>query len=200
MAFDGNWDHPGDAWDWLKDKFGGIGKIGDESSSSKQKRDNLNNQGGMSSVFADQGQQGFGQLGAESAAARQHLADQASGKVSLSGEQLRQALQQNVNAQRSMAAGASPGSAPMAARAAANNAASLGYGMAGQAATAGIQEREAAARALNDALAQQRQMELNAALGSRQNAISAYGGTTPEKSWLEKYGPAVTGAIGAAIK
>jgi hypothetical protein len=44
--------------------------------------------------------------------------------------------------------------------------------MSGQAATAGIQERMAASQAYNDAIARQRAMELQQALGSRQNATS----------------------------
>jgi hypothetical protein len=99
-----------------------------------------------------------------------------------------------------MQASASPGNAAMAARMASQNAARLGYGMSGQAATAGIQERMAASQAYNDAIARQRAMELQQALGSRQNATAAYGGVTPDKSFIDKWGPAIIGGIGAATK
>lgn len=173
---------------------------GDESDSSKEKRNDQNYQGSEASGFANEGQDAYSGLRDEQNAARQHLADIASGKVSLSSEQLRQGLQQNLAAQRSMAASASPQNAAMAARTAANNTARLGYGMSGQAATAGIQERMAGAQAYNDAIARQRAMELQQALGSRQNAVSAYSGVTPDKSFIDKWGPAIIGGIGAATK
>ena len=40
---------------------------------------------------------------------------------------------------------------------------------------------------------------LQAALGSRQNQISALGGVTPDKSWLDKWGGAVLGGAGLAF-
>src|SRR5688500_9405796 len=92
----------------------------------------LNAESRKASGFADRGEQGFGQLGAESGRLRQQLGDVASGKVSLSAEQLRQGLQQNIAGQQAMAAGARPGSAPMAARTAAMSAGRMGQGLAGQ--------------------------------------------------------------------
>lgn len=65
----------------------------------------------------------------------------AAGQDSISAEQLRQGLQQNQAAQMSMAAGARPGNAAMAARTAAMNMSRQGMGMSGQAAMAGLQER-----------------------------------------------------------
>jgi hypothetical protein len=72
--------------------------------------------------------------------------------------------------------------------------------MAGQQAIAGLQERQQAQQALAQMLMQQRQQELQAALGSRQNAISAYGGVTPEGSFLDKWGGAISGAAAIAAK
>jgi hypothetical protein len=173
---------------------------GDESDSAKKKRNNIDHEGQEASGFANEGQDAYTGLRAEQNAARQRLADQASGKISLSGEQLRQGLQQNLAAQRSMQASASPGNAAMAARMASQNAARLGYGMSGQAATAGIQEQMEASRAYNDAIARQRAMELQQALASRQNAVSAYNSVTPDKSFIDKWGPAITGAGSVIFK
>jgi len=174
-----------------------ISGIGDESQSAIDKRNNLNQQGQAAGDFAGYGEGGFMSLGSAADKARQNLADIASGKVSLSAEQLRQGLSQNLAGQRSLAAGANPQNAAMAARQASMNAARLGAGISGQTAMAGIAEREAAMKALQDAILQQRAQELQAALGSRQNAISAYGGVTPDKSWIEKFGPAIIGGLGA---
>ena len=88
--------------------------------------------------FADQSQKGFQQYGADAARVGSHLRGQMMGRNSLSAEQLRQGLQQNLAAQQSMAAAARPGSAPMAARMAMRNAANMGSGLAGLIYSAGI--------------------------------------------------------------
>lgn len=157
-----------------------------EDETATEKRDNLNQTGSAANAFADQGQLGYGQMSAEAAAQRDAFRRLASGQDSLSAEQLRQGLSQNMAAQRSMAASASPANAPMAALHAAQNMGRLGAGMSGQAALAGIQERNAAQKALADMILQQRQQDMNVALGSRQNAVGAYGGVTPDKSTFEK--------------
>lgn len=169
---------------------------GDDSESQVQKRDDLNAQGAAAGGFAGLGQDNFGQLGVEAFDQRKRLQDQAMGKTSVSGEMLRQGLQQQLNQQRSMAAGASPQNAAMAARTAANNMGRASYGMSGQAALAGMQEKQAAEKTLADMLMQQRQQEMQVALGSRQNAISGYGGVTPEGSLLDKWGKPVAAAAG----
>lgn len=178
----------------------GVQKLTAEPKSVGQQRNNLNNQGGMASWFADTAQNNYGNLGAEGDAARQMLRDQATGKTSISGEMLRQGLQQQLSQQQSMAAGAGPQNAAMAARTAANNMGRASYGMSGQAALAGMQEKMAAQKALADAILAQRQQEQNVALGSRQNAISAYGGVTPEKSLLERYLPVINAGTAIAGK
>lgn len=106
----------------------------------------------------------------------------AQGQNSVSQMQLRQAMQQNQAAQHSMAAGARGSMAPMAQRTAAIQSARLGAGLAGQQAIAGLQERQQAAQLQQQALmgqgnlyGQARGQDLNASLGSRQNALSGYG-------------------------
>lgn len=181
---------------WKGDVFG----RGDDGDSAAADRGLLRGQSSAAGAFADQGQAGFTQLGAEAAKARQGLQDQASGKTSVSAEQLRQALQQNLSGQRSMAASASPANAAMAARTAAIQSGNLGAGLAGQQAVAGLQERQQAQAMLNQMIMQQRQQELEAALQSRGNAITALqpGLQNPQKSWLEKYGPSLAAAAGYA--
>jgi hypothetical protein len=177
---------------------GGIKNPFDESKSKKKQRGDLDHQGQEAGGFADEGQEAFTALRGELGATSNMLRDQATGRVSLSAEQLRQGLQQNIAAQRAAQASASPQNAAMAARLGMNNMARLGYGFSGQAAQAGLAERMAAAKALADFQLQQRQQELQAALQSRQNAVGAYGGITPEQSGLEKALPFVNAAIGGA--
>ena len=57
---------------------------GDESESATQQRDDINAQGNQASDFANQGQTGYGALGAEAQASRDFLRDQAMGKNSIS--------------------------------------------------------------------------------------------------------------------
>ena len=167
----------------------------------RQRKALLYGQAQAAGGFADTAQQGYGQLGNEAAAQRGFLQALASGQNSISAEQLRQGLQQNLAAQQSMAASASPMNAAMAARTAAIQSARLGAGLSGQQALAGLQERQMAQQALANMILQQRGQDLQAALGSRGNALQGYGAANagaPEKSWIEKYGPAITGALGTA--
>ncbi len=87
------------------------------------------------------------------------------GQRSLSMEQLRQSLQQNLAAQQSMAAGAAPQNAVMAARQASIEAGRLGSGLAGQQAMAGIAERNQATMAMNSLLSNNGMLNNNAAMG-----------------------------------
>jgi hypothetical protein len=154
----------------------------------------------MASWFADQGQAGYGALSAEALAQREALRKRAQGQGLMSTEMLRQGLQQQLGQQRSMAAGANPQNAAMAARTAAMNMGRASTGMAGQAAMAGIAEQSAAEKALTDAIMGARQQDMGVALGSRGNAISGYGGVKPEGSFIDKWGNAITGAAGLATK
>ncbi len=173
---------------------------GDESQSSIDKRNNLNETASAANSFADQGQNNYGAMTAEAQGAREALRGLANGQNSLAAEQLRQGLQQNMNAQRSMAASASSSNSPMAALHAAQNMGRMGAGMSGEAAMAGIAERQAAQKALADMIMAQRQQDANVALGSRQNAIGGFVGTTPDKSTLEKWAGPIAGGLGAGAK
>jgi hypothetical protein len=173
---------------------------GDESDSAQQKRADLNQQGQAAGGFAGVGEAGFGAMTAEGQQERDYLRRLASGQDSVSAEQLRQGLQQNLAAQRSMAASASPQNSAMAARTAAMQMGRMGTGLAGQQALAGLQERQMAHQGLANMISQERQQDLSAALGSRQNAIAGYGGVTAEQSALEKWANPVAGALGAAAK
>jgi hypothetical protein len=170
----------------------------DESSSTREKRADLNYQGREASGFANEGQDAFNAMAGQLGQTTDMLRDQATGKVSLSAEQLRQGLQQQIAMQRAAQASASPQNAAMAARLGMNNMARASYGMSGQAAQAGLAERMAAAKALADFQLQQRQQELQRALQSRQNSIAGYGGVTTEGSDLEKNAPLINGIVGGA--
>lgn len=159
-----------------------------------QQREGLTSTAGASNAFADQGQQQFGVLGGKLGDQYGYLQDVARGGQSVSAEQLRQALGQNIGAQQSMAAGAAPQNQAMAALMASRNAMQLGSGLAGQQALAGIQERQAAQQALMQALLQQRQQELQAATQGRSTAVAGYGGITPGKSTFEQFAGPVMGA------
>ncbi len=111
----------------------------------------------------------------------------ARGEESVSAKQLADALQQNLGAQQSMAAGAAPQNAAMAGLHASRNAMNLGAGLAGQQAVAGIQERQAAQDALTRALLAQRGQDQGSAMGGYQNM-------QPGASWLDRFGGAVMGA------
>jgi hypothetical protein len=160
----------------------------------------LYQQAGMSGQFADNAQAGYGAYGQQAQQPLTYLQRTAQGENSVSSEQLRQALQQNVAAQRSLAAGASPQNAAMAARTAAIQSGRLGAGLAGQQAVAGLQERAQANQAYGSLLGTLRGQDLNAALSARQNAMTGYGANNagaPPKSWIEQYGPAIQGGLSA---
>jgi hypothetical protein len=166
---------------------------GDDSQSAVDQRADLKDSAYKADAFASRGEENYAAMTAEAAKRRAYLERLASGQDSVSAEQLRQGLQQNLSAQRSMAAGAAPANAAMAARTAAMQSARLGSGLAGQQATAGLLERQAAEKALADMIMQQRQQDISVGLGSRQNGNQALGAIAPEKSDLEKYGGAIIG-------
>lgn len=183
-----------------RDNFGGMRNNGFSIGGSmdhpgeKEQRAGLLQQGNAASGFAGVGEQGYGALTPELAAERERLRRIANGQESVSAIQLRQALDSNIAQQRAMAAGASPRDSSMASLLAMRNASNATAGLSGAQALAGIQERQGAAQALQDMLLRQRAQELQAALGSRSNAIQGFGGTTPGKSWWDKYGGAITSA------
>lgn len=160
----------------------------------------LAQQGSLAGKFANQAQQGYNAYGQQGNAALAQLQAQAQGQNSVSAEQLRQNLGQLQSQQMSMAAGASPRNAAMAARTAQIQSGRLGYGMSGQQALAGLQERNQAMGQYANLLQGLRGQDLNAALTSRQTAETGYGaGMTgaPQKTWIETYGPAIQGGLSA---
>lgn len=177
-----------------------LARLGEDSDSQKLQRNQMMGQGDAANAFAGQSQANFGQLGNEAAAQRQYLGQLAMGQNSVSAEQLRQGQQRNQAAQLSYAAGASPAYAAGAARTAAIQSARIGAGLAGQQAMAGLAERNQAQQGLAQMLMQQRQQELQATQGARGQAIGAYGGYTPEGSFIDKYGNAIATGVGAAAK
>jgi len=167
-------------WDWA-----------DESPSAIRQREMMERQGERASNFADQGELGYAALSAEGRDSRQMMRDRAMGKDSLSAEQLRQGLQQQQAQFQSMAAGGPAGAQPMNARTAMLASGRASSAMAGNAAMAGIAERQAALDAWQQAILGARGQDAQVALGSRQNAISGYGGYAPDKSFLDKWGNAM---------
>jgi len=155
----------GQAWDWYDE--------GTTRGADEEKR--LGEEGERASGFAGESQGRFGDIGGQLGGQADVLRGLASGKDSISRLQLAQALQQNQAQQQSMAAGARPGNAAMAARTAAMTAGRQGAGLAGQQAIAGIQERQAAQNALAKLLLAQRQQELNATQGARGQSLGAFG-------------------------
>lgn len=179
--------------------------LGDDpgADQERQRKQLLYQQAGAAGGFADQQQGAFVGNQQQAQANIAALQAQANGGSSVSAEQLRQGLQQNLAAQRSLAAGAAPQNAAGAARTAAIQSARLGAGMAGQQAIAGLQERNQAQQALTGAIQGYGQQALSATQGARGQAIQGYGAGnagTPEKSWIEKYGPAISSAAGLAAK
>jgi len=120
---------------------------------------------GRAGSMSQLGGKNYEKAGKDALDAEDMLRRRARGEESLSAEQLRQGLQQNVSAQRSMAAGAGRGGQSAAMRNAMINSARMGSGLAGQQALAGIAERQAAQDALTRAIMQRRGQDLQAGLG-----------------------------------
>lgn len=162
-----------------------------------QRKRLLQQQAAAAAGFAGQGERGYAAYGQQGQGALTGLQRLASGQDSVSAEQLRQGVQQGVAAQRSAAAGAAPANAAMAARTAAIQSGRLTSGLAGQQALAGLQERAQAQGQYAQLLQGLRGQDLNAALGSRQTAVTGYGAAnagTPAPSLVDKYGPLVQSA------
>jgi hypothetical protein len=172
----------------------------DDSQGQKDQRADMIRLGQNSEAFAARGVNNYGDLTGLGRGSLQQLGQQAQGQRSVSAEQLRQALGQNQAAQMSLAAGASPRNAAMAARTAAIQTGRLGAGLAGQQAVAGLQEQNQAQQQYAALLQGLRQQDLQAALGSQQNALSAYGGYKPEGSFIDKWGQPIAAGFGAAVK
>jgi len=160
----------------------------------------LQAQAGSAGGFADRAQSSYDYYGNQLVPAIADLRAQATGQNSISALQLGQGLQQNQANQLSMAAGAAPQNASMAARTAALQSARLGYGMSGQQAVAGLQERNQAQQQYAGLLQGLRGQELQGVLGSRSAAIGGYGASnagTPAPSMLQQYGPMAAAGLAA---
>lgn len=165
-----------------------------------QRKRALQEQAAKSGQFADSSQANYNQLGTRGNTSLDALQAIANGQNSVSAEQLRQGLQQQLGQQQSMAAGASPQNAAMAARTAAIQSARLGSGLAGQQAVAGLQERNQAQQNYAGLLQGLRGQDANTALGARNTAVAGYGANNagqPAPSDLQKWGPAIQGGIEA---
>lgn len=178
------------------DTPGGSGSAGNTAA-----RGGLASNGAAAQGFAQQGAAGYAGGTQSLTEALRGVREQASGERSVSRETLRQALQQNVSAQQSAAAGAAPANQPMAARTAAIQSGRLQSGLAGQQAIASMQEQNAAQQALVQALLGQRGQDLNATLGGYNASSSAYGGAVnpnDDKSWSEKNAALLSAGASAA--
>lgn len=96
------------------------------------------------------------------------LQRQMKGQDSLSRTQLRQDVGRLQAQQQSMAAGAAPGQSALASRLAMQGAGQIGAGMAGNAALAGIAERQAASQALGNVLQGARGQDISSYLGAQE--------------------------------
>lgn len=133
----------------------------------------ISRQADQSAGFGRRGRREYDSTGTRMRDTEDMLRRRAMGEDSLSAEQLRQGLQQNQTAQMSMAASARPGQGPMAARNAMMNASRMGAGLSGQQALAGIQERQQATNALGSMQMNRRAQELQQALQSQGQSLSA---------------------------
>lgn len=140
----------------------------------KAKVQNLNSVGEAGMGFAGQAQQNYNAMTGRLGGALNDLQATAKGRNSIAGEQLRQGMQQGQAAQMSMAAAASPQNAAMAARNAANNMARLSYGLSGQQALAGMQERQQAQQAYAQLLGQARGQDLQGVQAGYNAGLGAY--------------------------
>lgn len=122
---------------------------------------------GAAGASAGRGDIGYGRMTDELQGDRAYLQDLRSGKNSLAGEQLRQGLMQQQGQMIGTMASARPAGAPAAARTAVLAAGRAGSAMSGNAAMAGIAERNAAAQTLAGLNLQQRGQDVNYSLGER---------------------------------
>lgn len=200
----------------LTNPFGIKSQVAADNYWNEGAKQGLAAQGRYSQGFGDQGAANYnamtGQLGGTYGQLGDALNYQRGlmmGQNSVSQEQLRQNLQQGLAAQQSMAAGASPQNAAMAATNAAINMGRLSAGLAGQQALAGLQERNMAAQnygQLGSALGQlqlgQRGQDQNVALGGYQQSLAANQAILQgpgQQNRLQAAAPLFTGLGGALM-
>ena len=145
----------------------------------------MQGQTNAASAMAARGDADYGRMAGQLQGDRAYLQGLRSGDNSLAREQLRQGLQQQYGQMQSSAASAQPGSQPMAARTAMMGMGRAGTGMSGNAAMAGIQERNAAAQTLAGLNLQQRGQDANYALGNR--GLAVQGLSALEQARLGRY-------------
>jgi hypothetical protein len=164
---------------WLMDKlgFGGAGGPDPEklAQDARQAEGGLRRHASAAGRMATEASQNYRAGGQRIQDTEEMLRRRAMGQDSLSAEQLRQGLQQNVAAQQSMAAGARPSNAAMAARTAAMQTGRLGAALSGQQSMAGIAERQAAANALGNLQIGARGQDVDMATSARGHAMQGYG-------------------------
>jgi hypothetical protein len=192
MGYAGSWDmlyDPRKTWDngqgaGLKnlgkgrmwgDQFKGMGLNG-ASTSDEAKQNRLNGVGDNAQYFANNNADHYLEMNKRLDGSLNDLQAQARGENSVSALQLKQAQQGNLASQRSMAASASPNNSAMAARTAANNMNRQNYGLAGQQAVAGLQERNQAQQNYANMLGGARGQDVQGATGGYNAATGAYGG------------------------
>lgn len=181
-----SWYEANSAGDGVKRLGSTIGGWFEAGHGNDANRNGLNTFAGQAAGNYAQGTQNLNQ-------SADYLRSIASGQHSVSAEQLRQGLQQNLAAQQSMAAGAPAQNQAMAARQAMMNSGRLGAGLAGQQALAGLQERQQAQQALSQQYLQQRQQDLQGTLTGYDKGMNPDG----DKSAVDKYGGAVIGGLKA---
>jgi hypothetical protein len=140
---------------------------------------------GAAGGSATMGDAGYGQMTGQLQGDRRYLQDLRSGKNSLAAEQLRQGLAQQQGQMIGTVASARPGQAPMAARTATLAAGRAGSAMAGNAAMAGIAERNAAAQSLANMNLQQRGQDIQYSTGQR--GLAVQGLSALEQARAQRY-------------
>lgn len=154
----------------------------------------LNDVGGNAATLADDAHVNYQGLTGRLGGALDNLQGQMNGENSVSALQLHQALQQNLANQQAQAAGAAPGNQAMAARTAMNNMGKLGYGLSGQQAMAGLQERNQAGQLYASLLGSSRGQDAQTALGGYGTAAGAYGGGLSAQQGAPTLGGSLLGA------
>ncbi len=160
------------AWDWTKGHtLIGSGPARSSSYGAVDPSGAMTGTVGAAGVAAGRGDVGYGNMTGQLAGDRRYLQDLRSGKNSLAGEQLRQGLMQQQGQMVGTMASARPSNAPAAARTAVLASGRAQSAMAGNAAMAGIAERNAAAQTLAGLNLQQRGQDVNYSLGQRGLAV-----------------------------
>lgn len=199
----GFWDTIGQGVDWLSgsgqyspgyDDYQALGKQGQQEAGWGEL--------GMENANSNNAKINQTQVGLQNAINYQN--DLATGKNSVSAEQLRGSLQQQLAQQQAMSAASSPANSAMAARNAAMNMGNASYGMAGQQAMAGLQERNQAALQMGQMSSQLGQMQnqqtanyLQMGNTGYQQANNSYGNALQKPPAAS--GPGAGGAIGGLL-